>query len=159
VPWSVIGQLGTLIDTPVFYNPLSSPDTQDPERVSPLHSQPLVELCLRIPVYIHLRGAVDRGIARRAFSDDLPSAIVRRHWKDRAPNFFEQLLQSNLPLARSLLLDGVLINRRLLDRKKVEQALSGEPSRVNTYATEILDYMFIECWLRSWRTEVACAAA
>src|SRR5260370_86648 len=39
-----------------------------PIRVSPLVSQPLLEIALRIPTYLHCRFSQDRAVARAAFA-------------------------------------------------------------------------------------------
>ena len=48
-----------------FYDPLGQGN--EAERISPLFSQPLMELCLRIPTYVLTEGGWDRAVARRAF--------------------------------------------------------------------------------------------
>lgn len=53
-------------NTSPTYNPLER--ETDPVRLSPLCSQPLMELSLRIPVDVLTVGGRDRAIARQAFS-------------------------------------------------------------------------------------------
>jgi len=59
-----------------FYDPFGRPD--HPEQVAPLYSQPVIELCLRIPTYVLTAGGWDRAIARAAFCKDLPRGILNR---------------------------------------------------------------------------------
>jgi asparagine synthase (glutamine-hydrolysing) len=120
------------------------------ERVFPLLSQPLVELCLRIPTYILIRGGHDRALARRAFRDDLPREIVRRYVKGRADQYVRNILDANLPFVREFLLDGLLVKRGLLDRANLELYLS-ERSPADAQYNEILkEHLATEAWLRKW---------
>ncbi len=53
-----------------FCGPFDQDD--DPAGVAPLLSQPIVEVCLRIPVDLQMRGRRDRSLTRLAFSQDQP---------------------------------------------------------------------------------------
>jgi asparagine synthase (glutamine-hydrolysing) len=152
-------QLGVLLETPQFYNPFFDTMLPTPEPVAPLQSQPLVELCLRIPIYIHLQGGQDRALARHAFRKELPAPIREREWKDRVPGYFDQVVQRHLPFIRSTLLDGQLVKDALLNRREVENALSGSPKKIGALAAEVLDHLFVETWVRSWSREQNRAAA
>jgi asparagine synthase (glutamine-hydrolysing) len=134
----------------VFYPPLSDPSEVSADPVFPLLSQPLVELCLRIPSYVHFDEGRDRGLARRAFSEDLPPAIVARTWKDRVQGFPEEILRANLPAIREILLEGILVKERYLDRGALEAALSDKQITGTVSVGEILDHVLVEAWLRSW---------
>ncbi len=132
-----------------FYAPLGLPN--DPERVCPLLSQPLMEVCLRIPTYILTAAGWDRAVARRAFRDDLPSNIVSRRAKGGIDQELRQILQSNLGFIRELMLDGHLVKEKLLDRHKVEQALTGQRVSLGVAAGEIMgEHLNTETWLRIW---------
>jgi asparagine synthase (glutamine-hydrolysing) len=140
-------QIASLARAPSFQDPLGH--AGDPERTHPLLSQPLIELCLRIPTYVSIQGGWDRAIARRAFSSSLPADIVRRRAKGSITQFSTALLDRNLPLVRELLLDGVLVRERILDRTQLEQSLAGNDSlAVNP---EILHtHLSAEAWARRW---------
>jgi asparagine synthase (glutamine-hydrolysing) len=132
-----------------FYHPLGHADDRHPQRLSPLLSQPLVELCLRIPSYVHAAGYRDRGLARQAFAADVPAEILRRQWKDRAAGATESAMAYNLPFIRDLLLDGTLVQRQLVDRSKLEAALSDRAGQMSATAPfEILDHVITESWLQ-----------
>src|SRR5262249_11383125 len=51
-----------------FYDPMGY--MQDPERVEPLASQPLIELALHIPTFVLAARGEDRSLVRRAFRED-----------------------------------------------------------------------------------------
>jgi asparagine synthase (glutamine-hydrolysing) len=142
--------LGGVMVPDVFYDPLHSPSARGPEPVHPLTSQPLVELCLRVPSFYHVMDGRDRGLARRAFAGRVPDAIINRLWKDRAQGFAEQMLLWNMDFVRELLLDGLLVQHGLLDRGRLERTLSQAPSRDTAYLVETIDHLLVEIWARNW---------
>jgi asparagine synthase (glutamine-hydrolysing) len=132
-----------------FYHPLGKLDDADPEWLYPLFSQQLVELCLRIPSYIHAYNGRDRELVRDAFRGDVPLDILRRHWKDRGEGQSETALSVNIAFAREMLLDGILTSSGYLDRRRTELVLKGTPTKQATYPNEVIDYLLIETWLRN----------
>jgi asparagine synthase (glutamine-hydrolysing) len=145
-----IGEILSLLTVPdLFYPPLSDPD-EGIEPVLPLLSQPVVELCLSIPSYIHFDEGRDRGLARRAFAGDVPEAILARTWKDRVQGFPEEILRVNRSYFREMLLEGILVKERYLDRRAIETTLSGKLFDNTASVGEILDHILVETWLRSW---------
>jgi asparagine synthase (glutamine-hydrolysing) len=149
-PWRTILKLGILTGTPEFYDVSSTPDAPDPEPVFPLYSQPIVEISQRIPGDVLFADGCERGLARRAFAGQVPDEILRRQWKDRAPGWGEQVLHDNLPFLREMLLDGMLVNERLLDRATLERVLSGGVARGNFGQYSVLNFLELENWLRQW---------
>lgn len=143
----------------LYYDPLSDPQRTYLEPVSPLTSQPVVELCLRIPSHFHVKDGIDRALARRAFANDVPPEIIQRVWKDRAPNFLESSLATNASFIRDFLLGGELVARGLLDRRLLEESLGGPPSKATGYPAELLDHMIHEAWIRSWMSAAQGRAA
>jgi asparagine synthase (glutamine-hydrolysing) len=151
--WHAMG-----VSTPLpFYDPLGR--REDPENVYPLISQPLLELCMRIPVYALIDGGWDRAIARRAFAHSLPSEIVRRRAKGGSTRSMKLLYEQNLPFIRELMLDGMLARERLLDRKKLEMHLSpGRPTHGVAFGEILIEHLCTEAWLRSWAMPAAVAS-
>lgn len=134
-----------------FYSPFAERD--DPEYVCPLLSQPLLELCLQIPVYMHTAAGWDRALERRAFMAVLPSKIVQRRRKGSIGVAMNALLQTNLSLVRELMLEGQLIENQLLDRRKVEAALTGSNVTLSPMAAEIIgEHLSTEVWLQRWNS-------
>jgi asparagine synthase (glutamine-hydrolysing) len=125
----------------------------DPERVEPLTSQPLLELCLRIPTFILASGAEDRSLARRAFSQDVPANILARRSKGSIEAFIRQTILNNVRFVRGMLLDGVLVRENLLDRQRLEVALSGRPERIAGAPACLFDFLGIEAWARRWDSQ------
>ena len=143
----------------LFYPPLGDLDEDIAERVYPLLSQPLVELCVSIPSYLHFDEGRDRGLVRRAFSGDVPAPILDRTWKDPVQGFPEDILRANLPYFRQILLDGILVKERYLDRAALEMTLSGQILKGTASVGEILDHVLVEAWLRSWMEQRSRLAA
>ena len=157
VPWSLVRRLGTLLATPEFYNVAAGLDA--PEVLAPLYCQPMMELLLRIPVDVHFAAGRERGLARSAFAADLPVEVVRRTWKDRVPGFMDQLVARHRPFLREQLLDGVLVQARLLNRQAVEEALSDRVSSNAAYPGELLRHLDVELWARHWQPTTAHTSA
>ena len=131
-----------------FYDPLG--EEGDPERISPLYSQPLMELCLRIPIYVLTQGGWDRAIARRAFYDDLPAEVRNRRHKGGIEEHLRLTLEHNRGFLRELLLDGSLVREGIVDRAKLAEVLSGKATRIAAGPGELLEYAGTEAWLDRW---------
>jgi asparagine synthase (glutamine-hydrolysing) len=139
-----------------FYDPLGSPD--DAESVYPIMSQPLIDLCLRLPTYVLINSGWDRAIARRAFSDELPVEIIRRRAKGSSTMSAKKLFENNIPFMRELLLDGHLVRAGLLDKKKLEKSLSpGRPVDGLSFGEILIEHLCTEAWLRVWHESAATA--
>lgn len=132
-----------------YYDHFCGPDY--PERISPLLSQPVVELCLRLPRELLNRGGWTRAVARRAFANDLPYAIVTRREKGGVRDHFRSILRCNRDFARELLLDGELAQRNIINRKMTETALSGDPTRAQTDTLELAILLCAIGWLRQFQ--------
>lgn len=156
IPWCTIRRLGALLYPPQHYDVLLNLDASVPVIRSPLYAQPVVELLLRVPQYLLFDGR-ERGLARHAFVQELPAAIYERQWKDRATGYFDTLIENNRDYLRELLMEGRLAQRGLLDRRRVDAALSSGLTRTHTLPGEILRHMDTEIWLRTW-DDVARAA-
>jgi asparagine synthase (glutamine-hydrolysing) len=141
--------LSCLMNRDSFYDPLSGPLDTGSELVTPLLSQPLVELCLRVPSFVLFDGR-DRGLVRRAFVKEVPPEILARSWKDRVQGFPEQVFNHNHEFLRELLLDGVLVREHLLDRRRVERSLSARLGQNDVHVGELLDHAMTEAWARCW---------
>jgi asparagine synthase (glutamine-hydrolysing) len=153
VPWHVIGRLGNLTGTPELYNPFLAPSAFAPYVAAPLYSQPVVELILRIPIYIHFYQGHERGLARAAFQQEVPLPILRRQWKDRAPGAFEGLVRRNRAFLYETLSGGALCRERILDPAAIRDALSEDFSTTQFQAGELMNYLHLENWLRHFLDE------
>jgi len=157
VPPGILWHVMSVSLPPAYYNAFRR--GVYPERTLPLLSQPLVELCLRLPTYLLITRGFDRALARRAFEPDLPEEIVRRQAKGRADQHVRNILDANLELVREMLLDGLLVSRGLLNRKALERYLTRASSPADFQYSEILqEHLCTEAWLRTWVTTSSAAA-
>ena len=116
----------------------------------PLLSQPLLELCLRIPTYTLLRGGIDRALERAAFRDCVPEPIIRRENKGSIGTAFMSKIRESLPFIRDLLLDGVLVQERIIVRSSLEAHLAGNRPMNPQVLWPFLSCMAAEVWARKW---------
>jgi asparagine synthase (glutamine-hydrolysing) len=136
----------------LFRDPL--PQEIELDIINPLMSQPVIEVCLRIPTYLHAAHGKDRTVARAAFAAVLPPAIAQRTWKGAADRHFKDLMLNNMRMLCELLIEGALVKAGLVDRERLAAALSGAPSRSMAYPTEIFGYACTEVWLSRWGPSV-----
>jgi asparagine synthase (glutamine-hydrolysing) len=167
-PWfrSVPDAVGSAVATMLalslsrpFYDALTPYNAQYPEFVSPLMSQPIVEVCMRIPSYVHISGGIDRSIARQAFVAEAPKENISRQWKDRAAGYSNASLMQNTEFAKELLLDGALAQHGLLDRNAVLEGLTVAPTKLGAYPLEVYSQLATEIWVRNWTEPQRRAAA
>jgi asparagine synthase (glutamine-hydrolysing) len=122
-----------------------------PERTMPLLSQPLIELCLRIPTYVLIKNGMDRATARRAFAPDLPPEIIKRRNKGRIDQHIRDVLDKNLNFVRDMLLNGRLVKEGLLNLRNLELYLTRDRSPADFQYSEILqEQLCVEAWLARW---------
>lgn len=133
---------------PTYYDPLDQVDT--PEQVYPLISQPLIELCLKVPTWILTAHGVDRGLAREAFRHDIPQEILARHGKGGINDHYKNTVETHVGFIREYLLEGLLIRQDLLNRKALERALAGGAAPTGRTHLDIMTLVSLEAWVRSW---------
>lgn len=150
VPWETLSKLGMLLAPPDLYAGAGSPAARSPQIVAPIYAQPMMELVLRIPADVLFVGGRSRGLARRAFAGFVAPKILERTWKDRAGTFHQELIHHHLDWLREVLLDGVLVRERLLDRAALENALSKKIVKSDVYPAELLRHLDTELWLSHW---------
>jgi asparagine synthase (glutamine-hydrolysing) len=137
--------------------PFSKPD--DVPLVAPLASQPVAEICLRIPSYFCIRGSIDRAVARSAFSSDLPPSVLHRTTKGTPEMWSRDVIRRNQSFLRSFLLDGILVREGILDPARVEAAFSNQVHASKAFVSDVIVQLYIEAWLRQWQAELTSLAA
>lgn len=116
--------------------------------VAPLLSQPLVEVCLRIPSWLWFESGHNRMVARRAFTDVLPPDILLRRSKGTPDSFIVQIMEVHGKAIRAMLLEGELARRGLIDLPAVLQDLDAPGPRRNKSFERILHLVDVEAWAR-----------
>jgi asparagine synthase (glutamine-hydrolysing) len=126
------------------------PELQYASEHHPLFSQPLVELCLRIPIYTLLRGGIDRALERAAFRDIVPRPIILRENKGTVAITAMSKIRECLPFLSELVLDGVLVRERIIDRSALEPFLVGNRPMTNRMLWPFFSCIAAEVWARKW---------
>lgn len=159
IPCGLTQRLGMTLGPYDLYNVSADNAASAPETISPLYSQPVMELLLRIPIHVHFENGRDRGLARRAFQGYAPGKILQRHWKDRAPGFHDEMIHRHRGLLREIFLDGVLVGQGFLNKNAIEAALSDAPTKSQVLSGELLNHLATEIWVRQWSSCEQRAAA
>jgi asparagine synthase (glutamine-hydrolysing) len=126
------------------------PELQYASEHHPLFSQPLVELCLRIPLYTLLQGGRDRALERAAFRHCVPEAIIRREDKGTVALTIMGKIRECLPFLRELVLDGVLVKERIIQRSALEPFLAGNRPTNHRVLWPFMSCIAAEVWARKW---------
>jgi asparagine synthase (glutamine-hydrolysing) len=126
------------------------PELQHVSQHHPLFSQPLFELCLRIPLYVLLQGGVNRALERAAFRDCVPEPILRRENKGAVATILMSKIRESLPYLRDLVLGGVLVQERILVASDLEPYLIGNRPVSNRVLWPLLSSIAAEVWARKW---------
>jgi asparagine synthase (glutamine-hydrolysing) len=117
--------------------------------ISPLMSQPILEVCLAIPTWLWTEGGNNRVIAREAFRDLLPASVIDRRTKGGFDTFAVQLIGANLPAIGAMLRDGSLARQGLLDRAQVDDFLASRLAD-NEGVAELWSLVDHEAWVTGW---------
>ncbi|MBW4050508.1 MAG: asparagine synthase [Proteobacteria bacterium] len=115
----------------------------------PLLSQPLLELCLRIPSYLHLHGGIDRAVERSAFANLIPDRIASRRQKGQSTFSILDTLHRSDGYIRDLLLGGVLSHEGIIDRAALAPYLEGHRPLELQILFPFLSCIAAELWIRN----------
>ncbi|WP_066725714.1 asparagine synthase-related protein [Sphingomonas pituitosa] len=115
--------------------------------VNPLLSQPIMEACLAIPSWRWREGGRDRAMARTAFANRLPSAIIERRVKGTPDPFCGEIVQRKRAEVRARLLDGQLAYHRILDPGAIEETLRPGRPTTGEENVRLLELANVEAWL------------
>jgi asparagine synthase (glutamine-hydrolysing) len=124
----------------------------------PLMSQPLMELCLQIPTYLLIKGGKERALAREAFSDHVPSQIIRRRDKGSIVAHTTQMLRRDEPFVRELLLDGVLAGAGIINPDTLKPYIVDSQPFREEHLLPLLACIAAEVWARSGAKSPAASA-
>ena len=118
----------------------------------PALSQPVMDTVLAIPAYELTRGGHDRLMAREAFADRLPAALIQRRSKSELGGYYGRVLAANIDRLRPHLLEGYLARHGLIDREQVEAALQVEHLIWQGGYLELMMLSLVESWVSAWRS-------
>ena len=117
----------------------------------PLMAQPLLELCLRIPSWLWVRGGRDRAVARDAFAGRLPLSVLDRRDKGSMQSIFHRAFERLQGDMQDLLLTGELRGAGILDVAALEAGFASDASGSDAFQLRISELVAMELWLASWR--------
>lgn len=117
------------------------------DQVHPFHSQPLLELCLRVPSYVLAIDGRNRGLARLAFSGLVAPEILARKAKGSGDLHHDEGARALLGLARNRLVNGALVAHGLLDPDVLVHMFDNETAALRPY---MFTYLCVEHWVQSW---------
>lgn len=117
----------------------------------PLLNQPLMEVCLAIPSWMWTRGGRNRAVAREAFADLLPSAIIQRRTKGRLESMCVRAYGAERQRLAEILLEGEVAQRGLIDRPQLEAYLRKGTQPPDEAYYRLFDLVSLALWLGSWR--------
>jgi asparagine synthase (glutamine-hydrolysing) len=134
------------------------PGFQSAYELHPMLSQPLVELCLRIPSYVHLRAGVTRAVEKAAFRDVVPAEILAREQKGQSTPSVLECLHRSEAFVRELLMDGFLAREKIFDRRAMEPFLNHRRPMRLTDTFPLVSCIAAELWVRTWvNAGVSCS--
>jgi asparagine synthase (glutamine-hydrolysing) len=116
----------------------------------PLLSQPLIELCLRIPTYTLLKGGVQRSLARHAFECYAPKEIIGRMDKGESTPYVADVIREGESFVAELLLDGQLVRDGIIRRAALEPYLRRRKTFRGDQISPLLACVAAELWVRHW---------
>lgn len=121
----------------------------------PLLAQPVIEACLALPVWQLTLGRRDRALARQAFANRLPEALVARRSKGEMTAFYGRLIADGLEVLRPWLLHGRLADMGLIDPERADAALTRESLAWKGGYVDIMTTAAIEAWVRAWERRLS----
>lgn len=114
----------------------------------PLLSQPVIEACLRTPSWMWISGGRNRAVARAAFAELLPSAVLNRRSKGTFMNYVGALFRRNQVQIRDFLMSGELHAHGLLDTTSLQEFFARSLSPREDSYTRIFELCQVENWVR-----------
>ena len=118
--------------------------------VTPLLSQPIVELCLRIQTWRWIRDGRERAVVRTAFSDDLPAAILNRQSKGGPDGYIFELYETHQAWLHDWFAKGLLAQHGVVDLDAILAALGRSTMLKGTGYIRLLELADAEAWARYW---------
>ncbi|WP_407352869.1 asparagine synthase-related protein [Luteimonas sp. R10] len=115
----------------------------------PLLSQPVMEACLRVPSWMWIAGGRDRAVARDAFKDTLPKAILARRSKGSYAGYLATAYARNKTQIREFLMEGELRAAGLLDPVAMSGFFTSEFAPRTMPFIRAFDLCTAENWIRN----------
>lgn len=118
--------------------------------ITPLLSQPVVELCLSIPTWKWCEGGMNRSVARHAFETMLPPALIERRSKGGPNSVCLDVIEIHRKLLREFLLGGLLAQNKLVDSVSLQRLFDSDGPIGPPYHLRLSALAECEAWARHW---------
>lgn len=118
--------------------------------VSPLLSQPIVELCAQFPTWMWCAEGHDRALARMAFQDHLPKGVINRSSKGGPDEEMYRVFDGARGFIVETLSNGLLAANGIVDAAAVATYVSGPGSYRDSDYVRVLQLLDAEVWARTW---------
>lgn len=149
-PWALPGRAVHIAGLVRAHPTLESDRSRIAPVINPLLSQPIVEACLAIPSWQWREGGRDRAMARTAFAERLPAAIVERRVKGTPDPFCSEIVRRRRDELRERLMDGQLAAHGILDPGAIEEALRPGRPTASEQNVRLLELVNVEAWATAW---------
>lgn len=126
------------------------PHDGGPELLSPLLSQPVIELCLGIPSWEWVANGQNRSIVRTAFEGFVPSPILKHMAKGGPDALYARVFEDSRERLGPFLLDGLLAAQGIVDRQQIADAIDARTPLLGTDHLRLLFLADVEAWARHW---------
>ncbi|MBL4837527.1 MAG: asparagine synthase [Kordiimonadaceae bacterium] len=120
-------------------------------QIQPMLSQPVIELCLRIPSWVMTTDGKTRGLARKAFQHFLPPEVIWRESKMAFNNYTQTIVRENSAFLKDMLLGGILVADHIADKAHIEKILRQDHDCEEMDAMNLASLLNAEIWARNWR--------
>jgi len=107
---------------------------------------------MEIPVYWMFRDGNDRAMSRSAFATDLPAEVIWRKSKGRVGDTVNQFMRLNLSEFRELLLDGIFVQERIINRNMLERFFANPRGQLAMLRVLLLGEA--EIFFRRWHSAI-----
>jgi asparagine synthase (glutamine-hydrolysing) len=114
----------------------------------PLLSQPVMEACLKVPTWMWIADGRNRAVARQAFADRLPQAILDRRSKGSYMGYIATIYMRNKLKMREFLEEGQLCAHDLLDHSALAAFFAKDLAPRDLSILRIFDLCAAENWVR-----------
>lgn len=140
-----------------LFNHAASRRREAADLLYPFLAQPMMELALGVPGKILTGGSFARPFQRRAYADRLPPLVRDRRTKGGVSAYVARTMAESLDVLRPYLIDGVLADAGVLDRRRLATVLDRDYLIHTAAGTDLAGAIAVEAWVRRWQTQMADA--
>ena len=118
---------------------------------TPLVSQPIFDLCLRVAGDLWFAPGRNRALARTAFETELPAETIARRSKGTPAGFLARLFDQRRGQIREFLFEGLMQSEGLLDLPAIGAVLDNRCAVTGTSYLRVMEFVDAEAWARAQR--------